>query len=63
MGQQLFPSQQPHPDQQLTDPSNLQHLSLEGAEGRIMVEKAEGTLTAEELGTTLMEDTDNGNIA
>ena len=64
-GQQHLPIQQPHPDQPLTDPSNLLHLLLEGAEERIMVEKAEaeGTLTVEEIGTTPVEDTDDGNIA
>ena len=61
--QQLLPIQQPHPDRPLTDPSNLLHLLLEGAEERIMVEKAEGTLTVEESGITLVEDTDDGNIA
>ena len=63
LGQQFLPIQQPHPDQPLTDPSNLLHLLLEGAEERIMVEKAEGTLTVEESGITLVEDTDDGNIA
>ena len=63
MGQQLLPIQQPHPDQPLTDQSNLLHLLLKGAEERIMVERAEDILTVEEIGATLVEDTDDGNIA
>ena len=43
--------------------SNLLHLLLEGAEERIMVEKAESILSVEETGTTQVEDTDDGNIA
>ena len=62
LAQQLLPIQQPHPDQRLTDPSNLLHLLLEGAEEKIMVERVEDTLTVEEMGTTLVGDTDDGNI-
>ena len=49
--------------QPFTDPNTLLHLLLEGAEERIMVEKAESTLSVEETGTTQVEDTDDGNIA
>ena len=61
--QQHHPIRRSHPDQPLIDPSSLPHLLLEEAGEKITVERVEDTLTVEEIGTILVEETDDGDIA